>query len=350
MTTLFVTGGAGFIGSALVRHLLRQTDATVVTLDKLTYAGSLETLADVRNHPRHIFVQVDVADAPALETLFARHRPEAVLHLAAETHVDRSIDGPAAFIQTNITGTYVLLETARRYWQEQEGSARERFRFLHVSTDEVFGSLGAQGAFCETSPYAPNSPYSASKAAADHLVRAWRQTYGLPVLITNCSNNYGPFQFPEKLIPLMIAKALSGQPLPVYGDGGHVRDWLYVDDHVRALLTVLAHGRVGETYVVGGGAEMPNRELVLALCALLDRLEPDPAGPRSRLLTFVPDRPGHDRRYAIAPDKIRRELGWQATETFASGLEKTVCWYLQHRDWLSALGHRYAGQRLGLTS
>ena len=345
--TIMVTGGAGFIGSAVIRRLLRTTTATVINVDALTYAGSLDTVAEVADSPRHVFAQVNITDEPALTALFTRYRPEAVLHLAAETHVDRSIDGPATFIHTNIVGTYTLLEVARRYWSGLEGAARADFRLLHVSTDEVFGSLGANGAFCETTPYSPNSPYSASKAASDHLVRAWHHTYGLPVVLTNCSNNYGPFQFPEKLIPLMIAKGLAGDPLPVYGRGENVRDWLFVEDHASALLAALEAGGVGETYTIGGGAEMTNIALVRQLCALLDRLAPDAAGPHERLIRFVADRPGHDLRYAIDSSKIRRELGWQPAQSFDSGLEATVRWYLEHRDWLAGIRSRYAGQRLG---
>jgi dTDP-glucose 4,6-dehydratase len=347
LSTVLVTGGAGFIGSTVVRRLLRETTATVVNVDKLTYAGSLDTVAEVADSPRHVFAQVDIADDAAMTALFARHRPSAVLHLAAETHVDRSIDGPAAFIHTNIVGTYTMLDVARRYWSALEGPARTAFRLLHVSTDEVFGSLGDSGAFCETTPYSPNSPYSASKAASDHLVRAWHHTYGLPVVLTNCSNNYGPFQFPEKLIPLMIAKGLAGEPLPVYGTGANVRDWLYVEDHAAALLAVLEAGGDGETYTIGGGAEMTNIALVRRLCALLDRLAPDMAGPHERLIHFVADRPGHDLRYAIDSRKIRTQLGWAPAQSFDSGLEATVRWYLTHRDWLAGVRNRYDGQRLG---
>ncbi|HYD64531.1 dTDP-glucose 4,6-dehydratase [Azospirillum sp.] len=350
LDTVLVTGGAGFIGSAVARRLIRDTPARVVVVDKLTYAGSLDALAEVADSSRYAFERVDVADGPALKSLFARHRPSAVMHLAAETHVDRSIDGPADFIRTNIVGTYTLLETARAWWAGLEGAERAAFRLLHVSTDEVFGSLDLDDPpFHEATPYRPNSPYSASKASSDHLVRAWHHTYGLPVVVTNCSNNYGPFQFPEKLIPLMIAKALKAETLPVYGTGENVRDWLYVDDHAEALVTVLERGRDGETYAIGGEAEMSNIALVRRLCGLLDELAPDAAGPYGRLISFVTDRPGHDRRYAIDTAKIRGELGWTPRETFDTGLKNTVAWYLAHRDWLETVrGQRYDGHRLGL--
>jgi dTDP-glucose 4,6-dehydratase len=350
--TILVTGGAGFIGSAVVRTLIAETAAAVVTLDKLTYAGNRESLADVLHDPRHHFEHADVCDAAAVRRIFARYRPTAVLHLAAESHVDRSIDGPGDFIQTNIVGTYSLLSEARRYWSDLSGDAKGRFRLLHVSTDEVFGCLGAEGFFNEETPYRPNSPYSASKAAADHLVRAWCRTYGLPVISTNCSNNFGPYQFPEKLIPLMIAKGLEGQALPVYGEGRNVRDWLYVGDHVDALLTVLARGRVGETYMIGGHNERTNLEVVHAVAALLDELAPDPrVGPRARLVRFVPDRPAHDFRYAIDAAKIGHELGWTPRETFESGLRTTVRWYLEHQEWCRHVqSGGYRGERLGLGS
>src|SRR5919199_1766014 len=309
--TVLVTGGAGFIGSAVVRRLIRTGSETVVNVDKLTYAGNLESLAGALGDRRHCFEQVDICDAAALRRIFKEYAPRAVLHLAAESHVDRSIDGPAAFIQTNLVGTFTLLEEARRYWRALRGAAREQFRFLHVSTDEVFGSLGAHGHFTEATPYRPSSPYSASKAGADHLVRAWHHTYGLPVIITNCSNNYGPYQFPEKLVPLMILRALAGKPLPVYGRGDNVRDWLFVDDHAEALLTVLAKGRSGETYLIGGRSERRTIDVVRSICALVDELCPDPRGARREsLIRFVPDRPGHDLRYAIDPSKLKRELGW----------------------------------------
>ncbi|MCX7897922.1 MAG: dTDP-glucose 4,6-dehydratase [Rhodocyclaceae bacterium] len=335
MHTIFITGGAGFIGSALVRLLVQETDWRIVNIDKLTYAGNLESLAEARTHPRHCFARVDICDRPALERLFTEFRPSGVIHLAAETHVDRSILGPAEFIKTNIEGTYVLLEAALDYWRTLDDSARRDFRFHHVSTDEVFGSLGPQGFFTETTAYDPRSPYSASKAASDHLVRAWHHTYGLPILITNCSNNYGPYQFPEKLIPLMILNALADKPLPIYGRGDNVRDWLYVEDHARALKLVFERGQPGATYCIGGHNEKTNLEVVDAICALLDRLRPRADGrSHAHLKTFVADRPGHDKRYAIDASKIRRELGWQPLETFATGLEKTVRWYLDNAQWV----------------
>ena len=352
MTTLLVTGGAGFIGSALVRHLIAETDWTVVNLDKLTYAGNLDSLPGLLDHPRHRFEQADICDRRAVERIFREHRPDAVIHLAAESHVDRSIDGPLDFIHTNLVGTAVLLEAARAYWNELEGAARERFRFHHVSTDEVYGDLGDEGLFTEQTPYQPSSPYSASKAGSDHLVRAWHRTYGLPVLVTNCSNNYGPYQFPEKLIPLMILNARAGKPLPVYGAGDQVRDWLYVDDHVRALLRVLQAGRVGETYNIGGHNEKTNLEVVQTICRLLEEQAPDhPPGVAryADLITHVTDRPGHDRRYAIDAGKIERELGWRPEETFDSGLARTVRWYLDHPEWCRrVLDGSYRGERLGV--
>jgi dTDP-glucose 4,6-dehydratase len=326
---LLVTGGAGFIGSNFVLATVAQAGEPVVNLDKLTYAGSLRNLDALRGDARHSFVQGDIADRALLRKLLERHRPRAILHLAAESHVDRSIEGPAQFVQTNVVGTFCLLEEARAYWMQLAAPERAAFRFLQVSTDEVYGSLGpGDPAFTEETPYAPNSPYSASKASADHLVRAYHHTYGLPTLITNCSNNYGPHQFPEKLIPLMIHHALAGKPLPVYGDGLNVRDWLYVEDHCSALREVLARGRPGAVYNVGGGAEMKNIDLVKMLCALLDDAKPRTGGSYASLITFVKDRPGHDRRYAIDAGKIRRELGWRAQESFESGLRKTVRWYL----------------------
>ncbi len=335
MKCVLVTGGAGFIGSAVVRQYIQDTDVTVVNVDKLTYCANLDSLGEARDHPRHRFEHVDICDRAALERVFREHRPEAVMHLAAESHVDRSIHGPAEFIHTNVTGTLTLLEVARDYWASLEGEARRRFRFHHVSTDEVYGDLGpADPPFTETTPYAPSSPYSASKAASDHLVRAWLRTYGLPVVVTNCSNNYGPYQFPEKLIPLAILNAQAGRPIPVYGRGENVRDWLYVEDHARALRLVLERGRVGETYNIGGRAERRNIDVVEAICALMDRLHPRPEGPHRALIQFVADRPGHDRRYAIDCSKIERELGWRPQEDFDSGLEKTVRWYLDHPQWV----------------
>ena len=334
--TVLVTGGAGFIGSNFVLDWLRLGDERVVNLDALTYAGTLRNLATLAGDARHHFVQGDIGDRAVVDALFAQHRPRAVVNFAAESHVDRSILGPAAFIKTNVEGTFTLLEAARTYLQTLELGARETFRFLHVSTDEVFGSLAPGApAFTEAHPYEPNSPYSASKAASDHLVRAWFHTYGLPVLTTHCSNNYGPWHFPEKLIPLMIVNALAGKPLPVYGDGRQVRDWLYVGDHCSALRTVLAQGRPGETYNIGGWNEKPNIEIVHAVCALLDEMQPDARGPYARLIAHVKDRPGHDRRYAVDARKIERELGWRPAETFASGIRKTVRWILEHAHWVS---------------
>ncbi len=337
--TILVTGGAGFIGSNFVLDWLADATAEpVVNLDALTYAGNRQNLTALAGDARHVFVHGDIGDRALLDRLLAEHRPRAILHFAAESHVDRSIHGPGAFIKTNVEGTFTLLEAARAYWNTLEGQAKAAFRFLHVSTDEVYGSLSPDApAFTETHPYQPNSPYSASKAASDHLVRAWHHTYGLPVLTTNCSNNYGPLQFPEKLIPLMIVNALAAKPLPIYGDGMQVRDWLYVGDHCSAIRAVLAQGRVGEVYNIGGWNEKPNREIVHAICALLDELRPDAAGPRTRLITHVSDRPGHDRRYAIDARKIERELGWRPAESFESGIRKTVQWYLAHADWVAAV-------------
>jgi dTDP-glucose 4,6-dehydratase len=332
--TILVTGGAGFIGANFVLDWLRQQDEPLVNLDKLTYAGNRENLATLAGDTRHIFVLGDICDHTLIDRLLMEHRPRAIVHFAAESHVDRSIHGPEDFIKTNIEGSFRLLEAARCYWNAMQGETRSEFRFLHVSTDEVYGSLGPQDpAFSETNAYAPNSPYSASKAASDHLVRAYHHTYGLPVLTTNCSNNYGPYQFPEKLIPLVIANALTGKPLPIYGDGMNVRDWLYVSDHCSAIRTVLTQGRVGETYNIGGWNEMPNLVIVKAICALLDEMKPSSAGPYERLINFVSDRPGHDRRYAIDARKIERELGWRPSETFDSGIRKTVKWYLDHGQW-----------------
>ncbi len=349
---LLLTGGAGFIGSAVVRYLLEHSDHTVINVDKLTYAGNLESLPGAEGHSRYRFARVDIGDASEVSRLFGEYQPDAVMHLAAESHVDRSIDGPAEFMRTNIMGSYTLLEAARRYWQTLEEPARSTFRFHHVSTDEVYGSLGDSGLFTEETCYQPNSPYSASKAASDHLARAWYHTYGLPVLTTNCSNNYGPYQFPEKLIPLMILNATQGRPLPVYGNGANVRDWLYVEDHVTALLRVLERGRIGETYNIGGHNEKTNLEVVHTLCALLDELLPDSAHrPHENLITFVKDRPGHDLRYAIDAGKIERELGWAPRETFDSGLRKTVQWYLDNPTWWQrVMDGSYRGERLGLGS
>ncbi len=347
---VLVTGGAGFIGSAVIRHILSQTGDSVVNVDKLTYAGNLESLAAVSGSERYRFEQVDICDQAALERVFAAHRPDAVMHLAAESHVDRSIEGPAAFVQTNIVGTYTLLEACRQYWQGLRGAARDAFRFHHVSTDEVFGDLdGPEGLFTESTPYAPSSPYSASKASSDHLVRAWYRTYGLPVLLTNCSNNYGPYHFPEKLIPLMILNALEGKPLPVYGRGDQVRDWLYVEDHARALCQVIARGRLGETYNIGGHNEKSNLQVVESLCDLLQELAPVAQRRYRDLITFVQDRPGHDHRYAIDAGKIERELGWTPRETFESGLRKTVQWYLDNQTWCARVQDgSYQRERLGL--
>ncbi|MCC7384172.1 MAG: dTDP-glucose 4,6-dehydratase [Deltaproteobacteria bacterium] len=348
---VLVTGGAGFIGSALVRQLIGEAAAEVVNVDKLTYAGCLESLEPVTRSGRYTFVQADIADAAAMSRVLADHHPDAVMHLAAESHVDRSIDGPADFIHTNIVGTYVLLQETLRHWRGLDEAARARFRFLHVSTDEVFGSLGPSGYFTETTPYDPRSPYSASKASSDHLVRAWHHTYGLPTLITNCSNNYGPYQFPEKLIPLMILKGLAGQPLPVYGAGDNIRDWLHVDDHVRALRAVLLNGRVGTTYNIGGRSERTNLEVVHTICDLLDALRPKPGHSRRTQITYVADRPGHDKRYAMDASKIELELGWRSSETFDSGMRKTVEWYLTNERWWKAIQSRnYKGERLGLRS
>ena len=336
MQTLFVTGGAGFIGSALVRLLSNETDWRVINIDKLTYAGNLESLADLANHPRHVFSHTDICDRSALDRLFDTYAPVGVIHLAAESHVDRSIHGPGDFIQTNINGTYNLLEAARAYWSGLEPAARSAFRFHHVSTDEVFGSLGDTGLFLETNAYQPNSPYSASKAASDHLVRAWHHTYGLPTVMTNCSNNYGPCQFPEKLIPLMIHNAVSDKPLPIYGKGDNVRDWLYVDDHARALRLVFEQGTPGETYNIGGHNEKTNLEVVDTLCSLLDDMKPRADGKRyAEQKVSVADRPGHDKRYAIDAGKIERELGWKPVESFATGMRKTVRWYLDNPDWVA---------------
>lgn len=342
---LLVTGGAGFIGSAVVRQAIRDGHQ-VVNLDALTYAASLDNVASVSNSPRYAFEEADIRDRPALDRIFAAHEPDAVMHLAAESHVDRSIDEPGAFIETNVIGTYHLLEAARAYWTRQ--GRPEGFRFHHISTDEVYGSLGATGQFTEATCYAPNSPYSASKAASDHLVRAWHATHGLPVVLTNCSNNYGPYHFPEKLIPVVILRALAGEPIPVYGKGENVRDWLYVEDHAEALLQVLQKGAVGRSYNIGGENEVRNIDLVRMICAILDQHRPDRA-PHERLITFVADRPGHDLRYAIDPTRIREELGWRPSVTLEQGLRKTVQWFLENEVWSRALEHREGvGKRLGV--
>ncbi len=349
MQTILVTGGAGFIGGNFVHFMLARGDCRIVNLDKLTYAGNPDTLTELEGHPDHQFIQGDIGDRPLVQRLLDEHQIDAIVNFAAESHVDRSIDGPATFIETNVVGTFNLLDCARAYWSGLDEPKRSAFRFLHVSTDEVYGSLGMEGQFTETTAYAPNSPYSASKAASDHLVRAWHHTYGLPVLTTNCSNNYGPYQFPEKLIPLMIEKAMAGEPLPIYGDGGNVRDWLYVEDHCRAIARVLEAGRPGEVYNVGGDSERTNLEVVDTLCALLDEALPNsPHRPHAALKHFVSDRPGHDRRYAIDASKLKQELGWVATESFESGLRRTLRWYLDHRPWVERVTDgSYRGQRLG---
>ncbi len=343
-----VTGGAGFIGSALCRYIANKTDDTVLNIDKLTYAANLNSLKTLADNRRYRFKQADICDYQAMDSVFAEFRPDAVIHLAAESHVDRSITGSGAFMQANIMGTFTLLEAARKYWQGLSDSLRESFRFLHVSTDEVYGSLGVEGLFDEETAYDPSSPYSASKAASDHLVIAWNRTYGFPGLISNCSNNYGPFQFPEKLIPRMILNAREGKPLPVYGDGSNIRDWLYVDDHVRALYLILAKGRLGEKYNVGGRNERTNLQVVHQVCDLLDTLSPDRNSKR-QLVKYVTDRPGHDQRYAIDATRLEQELGWRAQEDFESGMEKTVRWYFDNEDWWKPLYQKiYRGERLGL--
>ena len=353
---ILITGGAGFIGSALVRHLINHTEHEVLNLDKLTYAGNLESLTSIANDSRYEFVQADIADQATVSAVLARFEPQAIMHLAAESHVDRSIDGPGAFIQTNVVGTYALLEATRGYWSKLPPAEREAFRFHHISTDEVYGDLhGVDDLFTETTPYAPSSPYSASKAASDHLVRAWQRTYGLPVLITNCSNNYGPYHFPEKLIPLVILNALAGKPLPVYGNGMQVRDWLFVEDHARALFKVVTEGVVGETYNIGGHNEQKNIDVVRGICALLDELAPElrkkDVVNYADLITYVTDRPGHDMRYAIDASKIEHDLGWTPEETFESGLRKTVQWYLDNLEWCrNVQDGSYQGERLGNTA
>lgn len=345
---ILVTGGAGFIGSALVRHLVRDVGAEVLTVDKLTYAGNLASLKVLENAPNHRFARIDICDRPAIVAAIADFRPTRIMHLAAESHVDRSITGSKDFIETNIVGTFTLLEAARHYWSGLPAAEKDAFRFLHVSTDEVYGSLGPDGLFTETTPYDPSSPYSASKAASDHLAIAWHRTYGLPVVVSNCSNNYGPYHFPEKLIPLVILNALEGKPLPVYGDGSNVRDWLYVEDHARALHLIAGEGRLGEKYNVGGRNERRNIDVVRRICAALDALKPA-ARPREELITFVTDRPGHDHRYAIDATRLETELGWRARETFETGIEKTVRWYLENDWWWAPLRKGvYAGERLGV--
>jgi dTDP-glucose 4,6-dehydratase len=347
-----VTGGAGFIGSALARHLIRHTNHYVLVVDKLTYAGNLDSLAPISNDPRYAFVRADVADAAKMQDLFDVNQPDVIVHLAAESHVDRSIDGPEDFIRTNVVGTYTLLQVARTYWRTLPPAKNDSFRFHHISTDEVFGSLPETGRFMETTPYNPNSPYAASKASSDHLVRAWNHTYGLPTLISNCSNNYGPYHFPEKLIPLTIVNALEGVNLPVYGSGSNVRDWLYVEDHVRALMAVALGGQVGQTYCIGGNSERTNHQVVRAICALMDELAPNPnIGKHETLVSFEADRPGHDLRYAIDPTRISTQLGWQPLETFESGLRKTVEWYLANRPWWERIRSGvYRGERLGVVA
>ncbi|MBD8512234.1 dTDP-glucose 4,6-dehydratase [Photobacterium sp. CAU 1568] len=352
---ILITGGAGFIGSAVVRHIINQTHDSVINVDKLTYAGNLESLLSVQDDSRYVFEQVDICEREAMARIFEVHQPDLVMHLAAESHVDRSIDGPAAFIETNIMGTYNLLEVSRAYWSQLDEARKTAFRFHHISTDEVYGDLeGTTDLFTETTSYKPSSPYSASKASSDHLVRAWLRTYGFPTIVTNCSNNYGPYHFPEKLIPLMILNALDGKPLPVYGDGMQIRDWLYVEDHARALYTVVTQGEVGETYNIGGHNEKANIEVVKTLCALLEELVPEkPAGVASyeSLITYVADRPGHDVRYAIDASKIERELGWTPEETFETGLRKTVEWYLNNKTWWQrVLDGSYSMERLGVTA
>ncbi|QPJ65348.1 MAG: dTDP-glucose 4,6-dehydratase [Candidatus Nitrohelix vancouverensis] len=352
MNTYFVTGGSGFIGSAFVLSLLKNNDCKVVNLDKLTYAGNPDNLASLENDPRYIFHQGDICDSAALNELLKKYQPRFVVNFAAESHVDRSIDSPEEFIQTNVLGTFQLLNASRNYWKQLSGADRDAFRFLHISTDEVYGALGAEGYFTEQTPYAPNSPYAASKASSDHLVRSYFKTYGLPTLTTNCSNNYGPRQFPEKLLPLMIHNCATGKALPVYGKGQNVRDWLYVDDHCRALSLTLESGRPGEVYNIGGSSEMTNLDTVKRICAIMDELLPDsPHAPHESLITFVSDRPGHDLRYAIDASKIKTELGWEPIEDFESGLRKTVQWYLDNPEWVArALSGEYRGERLGLNS
>jgi dTDP-glucose 4,6-dehydratase len=347
---IFVTGGAGFIGSSVIRHLLDDTQAIVVNIDKLTYAACLDSIPQGLGNPRYRFACVDICNGAALRDLFDQYQPRYVMNLAAETHVDRSIDGPAAFVQTNVVGTFTLLQEALHYWRGLKRDAQSSFRFHHISTDEVYGTLGPSGLFSETSAYSPNSPYSASKASSDHFVRAWRETYGLPTIVTNCSNNYGPYHFPEKLIPHMIIRGLAEESLPVYGDGQNVRDWLYVEDHAKALALVVECGRVGETYNIGGGNERTNLVVVQTICDLLDQVQPSASGSRRRLIAFVTDRPGHDHRYGIDASKLESNLGWRATETFETGLAKTVQWFLKNRAWWQAILDRgYRAERIGLS-
>ncbi len=346
--TVFITGGAGFIGSALVRYLIDSSDISVVNIDKLTYAGSLHSLGSAKHSDRHHFHREDIVDGPTMRRLVEKYQPDYIMHLAAESHVDRSIDGPGEFIQTNVVGTYNLLEVAREYYETLSSERKSKFRFHHISTDEVFGSLGTSGLFTETTRYKPNSPYSASKASSDHLVRAWNKTYKLPVVISNCSNNYGPYQFPEKLIPLIIQKALAGEPLPIYGKGDNIRDWLYVDDHVKALWQIVTRGVEGEVYNVGGHNEKTNIEVVNTICSILDDIKPRADGESyATQISFVADRPGHDRRYAIDASKIEHELGWTPEQTFESGIRKTIDWYLHNAEWVAKVSGDYDGSRLG---
>lgn len=351
---ILITGGSGFVGSALIRFLIKETGHEVINIDKLTYAGNQESLAEIADYERYSFEQTDICEEVRLAEIFNRYRPNTVMHLAAESHVDRSIDGPAEFIRTNITGTYTLLEAARKYWMALNSADKRKFRFHHISTDEVYGALGPTGLFSESTPYDPSSPYSASKASSDHLVRAWHRTYGLPVIVSNCSNNYGPYQFPEKLIPLVIINAQEGKPLPIYGRGDQIRDWLYVDDHACALYKVVTEGTIGETYNIGGHNEKTNLEVVKTICVILDELKPDhPSGIEryEQLIVHVKDRPGHDQRYAINAGKIQRELDWRPEETFASGIRKTVHWYLENRAWWHrVLDGSYQRERLGLAT
>ncbi len=344
-----ITGGCGFIGSAVIRHLIRATDHTIINIDKMTYAASEDALEEARTDPRHSLIRADITDAAALREIFATHQPDLVMHLAAESHVDRSIDSPRAFIDTNITGTFLLLEAARAYWAGLTGARKAAFRFHHISTDEVFGALGpADAPFTEATPYDPRSPYSATKAASDHLVRAWHHTYGLPTLVSNTTNNYGPWQFPEKLIPLVLLNALEGKPLPVYGDGSQRRDWLHVDDHAEALVAVATKGAINETYAIGARQPRTNLDVVRTICRILDQQRPDPAGPRARLITFVHDRPGHDFRYEIDPSYAETTLDWRAAHDFDHGLAQTIAWYLNHESWWQRIrAHRYTGHRLG---